>query len=110
MSKVTAGVDFDKVPEDELTRYLSIFGAAVLQAINGGLDFSTNFNGKIVSVTFSSANNDTAVSHGLGRAPVGYIPVRLGAAMTLYDGTMANTTSLLYLKSSATGSASVFIF
>lgn len=110
MSKVTASADFDRVPEDKLTRYLAIFGDDVLSTLNGGLDFETNFNAKIVTVTFSSTSADVAVTHGLGRAPVGYIPLTLSADMTIYTGSSPGTSSLLYLRSSATGTAKLLIF
>lgn len=116
MSSLTASTDFTQVDDKknpdvpELKKFLSIFGDNVVETINGNLDFSTNFNGKLMSVTFSSANSDVAVSHGLGRVPSGYLVYSRSASMVVYNGSSPSTSSVIYLKASATGTVGLFIF
>lgn len=110
MSKVTASYEFQAAPEKDLPRFLTLFGEQVARALNNGLDFETNFNSKSVSITFSSANTDASVAHGLGRVPVGYIIIGLSAALTVYDGVGANTTTNLFLRASATGTARLLVY
>lgn len=110
MSNITESVDFDRIKPEDLQKYLAIFGAAVVQTINGNLDFSTNFNCKLHSVTFGAADTNVAVTHGLGRVPAGYITYKATAALVVYDGSTASTTSEFYLRASAIGVASVIVF
>lgn len=110
MSLIKASANFEKVKDEELARFVEIYCDDVTAVVNGGLDFQTNFNAKIVSAVFSSANTTVGVSHGLGRVPSGYIVVGLSAAMTVFNGSGSNTTSVIYLQASAAGSASLLIF
>lgn len=110
MSSITASSDIDRVKPEDLPRWTSICLENIISTVNGKLDFQTNFNQKTVSVSFSAADTDTAVSHGLGRAVTGYILVGASAAMSLYDGSSGGTDQVLYLKSSATGSARILLY
>jgi hypothetical protein len=110
MSKITASSDFDRIEAEEIPRILTLFADQVVQIVNGGLEFSANFNAKTVSITFASANTDTSVGHGLGRTPAGYLVTSRSANMVIYDGSVANNTSTLILRSSAPGTASVLVF
>lgn len=108
--KITAAADVSNVKGDDVQRFVSAFLTQTQDAINGNLTFSENIKAKVVSVNFTSANNQVQVSHGLGQTPTGYILVGSSAAMSLYNGTSANTGELLYIRSSAVGSASVLVF
>jgi len=110
MSSVTASSDIDRVKPEDLPRWTSICLEAIISTINGKLDFQTNFNAKTVAVTFSAPSVDTAFIHGLGRVPQGYIVVGSTAAMSVYDGSGAGTESLLYLRSSAAGTARILVY
>ena len=110
MSKVTASTDFDRVKPEDLPKFLSLFGEQVVQVLNNGLDFQSNFNCALISVTFSAANTDTAVSHGLGRVPTGYLIYSRSTAMDVYDGVTAWTSDTLYLRTSTTGTIGVIVF
>jgi hypothetical protein len=55
--------------------------------------------------SFPSADVDVAVSHGLGRAPEGYIVVGRSAGVTVYNGSASSSEDLLVLR--ATGAAEV---
>lgn len=110
MSKVTASYEFQACKPEDMPRFLTLFGEQVSRTLNNGLDFETNFNSKTVSITFSAANTDVIVAHGLGRLPVGYIVVGLSASLTVYDGVGANTTSNLVLRANATGTARLLVY
>lgn len=109
MSSITASTDFDRVPEDKKIRYIVLFSEQVSQTLNKNLDFTTNFAGVNATATFTVANTDTAVVHGLGKIPTGYLVLGLSAAMIVYNTTAATATTL-WLKSSAVGVAKLFVF
>lgn len=105
------GIDVSNVKSwEELQRYTAILFRQVTSILNNGIVLSDNFNAKIVSVTFNVANSDVSFSHGLARAPIGYISIGNSAAMQIYNGAAANTTDIMFLRSSATGTAQVLVF
>jgi hypothetical protein len=111
MSNISASTDFSHLKDEaELKKYLDMFGQNVVSVVNGKLDFQTNFNAKLISITFTAALSDTQVLHGLGRSPSGYIVTGLSAQMIVSDGTVANTTSVLTLQSSAAGTAKLLVY
>lgn len=110
MSKVTADSGIDKASAEDQPRLLSVFLDQVKTIINNGLQFVDNFSGKTLTLTFSAANTDTALTHGLGRVPTGYIIIKRSASMVVYDGSAAWTSQLIYLKASATGTVTVLVF
>lgn len=110
MSNITASPNISQVEEKELPKFLELFCSDVTDTVNGGLDFQTNFNCKLVSVTFSATNTDTAVAHGLGRAPAGAIRYGGSAAGQVYDGSVAPSANLIYLKCTAAGTANLIVF
>lgn len=59
----------------------------------------------ILTFEFTAAGQQLAVSHGLGRVPVGYIVVGRSAQVTVYDGFDLSTADVLVLR--ASGSAVV---
>lgn len=61
-----------------------------------------------VTVDFTSngsANTEDAIAHTLGRIPVGYVVVSQDKAGSVYVSGTAFTSSLIYLKTSATSVA-----
>lgn len=81
-----------------------------LQSIlNKNIAVSENLKGAIISVTFSAANTNTQARHGLSFTPSNYIVVGLSASMVIYDGN-ENTDKIVNFKSSATGTARIFVF
>ncbi len=110
MSKITASTDFARLKPEEMQKFVAILAEQLVTALNGQLDFSTNFNCKLHSISFSAADTDTALAHGLGREPTGYLVYGLSASMVVYSGSAPSTTNLLYLRSSAIGSASMIVF
>jgi len=96
--------------QSEKFRYIQLCLQGIVSQVNGNIEFLKNMKAKQVEVVFSAANTNTAVQHGLGYVPNGYIVYRLSAAMIVYDGTGTNSTSVISLKSSATGTAKILIF
>lgn len=107
--KINASSDVDRVKPEDLARYTNMILEQIVQAINGKLSFGDNFDAKLLTVTFSAANTDVATIHGLGRVPAYYIVLGSSAATNIYDGSSANTSSLLYLRASATGTVRVMV-
>lgn len=107
--RLTASPDVDRVEADQAPRYTSMFLTQVVEALNNNLNFTDNFNAKTVTVTISQANTDTAVIHGLGRVPSGYIILGSTAATQVYDGAGANTAQLLYLRASAVAQVRILV-
>lgn len=110
MSKVTASTDFDRVPEEDVPRYVSIFCEQVSNILNRNVSFQDNLNGVLVSCSFGSANTDGNFTHNLQRVPTGYINCGSSVAMIVYTGSVAATTGTITLSSSAIGTALVFVF
>ncbi len=111
MSKVTASTDVSQVKPDELAKFVDICLEDIVLQINGKLDFDTNFNAKEITVNFAVANTDTTTAHGLGRVPSRYIVTSSTTALSaVYNGTSANTSSTITLRSSAVGIATILIY
>ncbi len=110
MSSITASTNFTLVTGKDLDDFVSVFAEDVIHIVNGGLDFDTNFNAKEISFNFTAADVDTSAGHGLGRVPTRYIVTSASAAMAIYTATLASTSSTMYLKSSAIGTATVLIY
>lgn len=109
--KFIASTDIDRIESiADVKRYISIALENIGQVLNNGLFFSDNFNAKLLTITFSAADTDVATIHGLGRVPTGYFSVGQSAALIVYDGASANTSSLLYLRASAAGTVRVFVY
>ncbi len=108
--RINASPDIERVEEAEQARYTSIFLTQAVELLNNNLSFADNFNAKIISITFSAADVDTASAHGLGRVPSGYIVLGSSAATQVYDGASANTAQLLYLRASAASTVKVMVF
>lgn len=111
MSRITRDTAIDGVKDDaEKWRFLVQWLEELVSIINNGLKFSDNFDSKIINVTFSAANTDTSVAHGLGRAPAGYLVTSLSASMVIYNGSVGSNGTNLILRSSATGSAGLIVY
>jgi hypothetical protein len=110
MSKITASEKLDVIGAEELPRWLTIFLSQVKNVLNNGITPQDNWDGQIVSVTFSSADTDTLVSTRLRRIPTGYIVLSRDAALTVYDGDLSSSVGNIYLRASATGTARILVF
>lgn len=95
---------------DQMVRFSSQTLDLIVTEINGRLIFGENIRGQLLTVTFPVANVDVAVPHALGRVPDGYFLTGANAAMSLYDGSIANNSQNAYLRTSAFGTARIFLF
>jgi len=95
---------------DELVRFLSQMTDEIYQVVNGQLQFDQNLKTSTVDVSFTAANTQVPINHGLGRVPTGYIQAKSNVAARVYDGGSANTDSVLYLKSDAIANVKVIVF
>lgn len=111
MSRITEDPSINrlKTPEQQ-AEYAAKFNEQVVQLLNNGLTFGDNFDGKILNITFSAANSDTAQGHGLGRVPSGYLVLSRSASMVVYNGSAAWSSSNIVLRASAAGSISLLVF
>lgn len=95
---------------EEFRRYCSISFSQIVEAINGNISIPDNCNISFVSADFSAANTEVKVIHGLGRTPNGWFVVSPTAAMQVYKGSTTDTSSEIYVKSSAIGACSLLVF
>lgn len=112
MGKITQDFNISNLANDpkQLARFISIFRDAVIQEVNGNLEFDSNMKTSIVTANFAAANSELIVTHTLGRAPQGYILTRSNAAASVYDGVTANTNTFLYVRSSAIANTTLLVF
>ncbi len=110
MSKITASAELESVKAEELPKFATLFAQDVTQLLNGRLGFADNFDAKIVSQTFSSANTNALVAHGLGRVATNYIVLSKDVACDIYSGS-GSTSGAIGLKSTvAPATVSLLIF
>lgn len=66
----------------------------------------------IATVKFSSPSTDTAVAHGLGRTPLGYLVATQNAAASFFTSPNASPDgkNVLLLQASAAVTASFWVF
>ena len=95
---------------DELARFVSIMMNDVIRVINGELSFQDNLNTRFVDVSFTAADTEVGVEHGLGRVPTGYFAVKSNAATSVYDSGSTNTATTIYLKASAISEVKLIVF
>ncbi len=110
MSKIQASTDMSNVKPEELAKFVDLFFQDVDRVVNGDLDFQTNFNCQILSITFSAVNTDTTLFHNLKRVPAGYIVISASAATSVYNGSMGNTSSSLFLRASSAATVGLLVF
>lgn len=96
---------------EELGRFTQIAFDDIDNVLNGNVEFIENISVKKIDCLFSQANADTVFQHGLGRTPAGFFVVGLDVASIIYNATTANTTDLIYLRSSiANVNAKVMVY
>lgn len=96
--------------DKEVLQYTSIQLKSFYDILSSGIKFQDNVNCRVISATFTAANTDTVFNHGLGFTPLGYQPIGLTAAMSVYNGTVAFNSTDITLKSSAIGVATLLVF
>lgn len=89
---------------------LTLFLKDVYNILLKGITPQDNFKGALLEVTFTSANVDLEIRHGLQFTPSNYHVYGISEAMSIYDGVEDPNSKFFYLRSSATGTARIFIF
>jgi hypothetical protein len=89
---------------------ITLFSKDVSTILNKNVAFADNIKGTLLSVTFTGANTNTQVRHGLAFTPSNYIVVGLSANMVVYDGTETNNGVYANFQATATGTARIFVF
>jgi hypothetical protein len=106
MSNITASPEITEIRDDNNKfRYIQLFFQSVLSVVNGNIEFSRNIRPRPISVVFSSADTDVIINHGLKRVPRGYLKLSSSAAMNIYNGSNASTSTQITLRSDAAGTA-----
>lgn len=95
---------------EDLVRMMYSFFKDLLRVVNGNLNFVENIQGQYVSITFTNTSDDFPLLHNLGHTATGYLVVKRSTNMSIYDGVSAWDSTRVFLKSSAKGTALVFIF
>lgn len=97
---------------DRVAGDISTFQSQVVSKLNGGISFgegvqsswSGNIDGQIVEWTFTAADTEYPIPHGLGRVPWGVLPAALDRAGVVYYSNRGGWgKDLIYLKSSVAG-------
>lgn len=96
--------------EQERTNAIGLFLKDVYSILSHGWTFQDNAKGALLNVTFTVANSEVKIRHGLDFVPTNYLLCGGTAAMSLYDGVTAADKQFFYLRSSAIGVARVFVF
>jgi hypothetical protein len=111
MPKLVNNFNYSNIEQTgDMARFLTISGGELFDTINGNLEFGQNIRTSLVTVNFTAANTQVQVTHGLGRVPQGYFFAGGNAAATIYDGTITNTDTFLYVKSSAIANVRILVF
>lgn len=96
--------------DEAKARNTTLFLKDVYNILNGGGSLKDNFKGTLLTVTFSSANTDVAIRHGLDVVPSNYIMCGSDVATTVYDGVSSADKTFIYLRASVAATARLFIF
>lgn len=92
----------------DVVRFLSQFMKGVQELIGGNLNFNDNFRGQIIDVSFTNGI-ELKIPHNLKFIPSGYLVTKTSTPMSVSVGTTQWTNSDIYLRSNATGTATVLI-
>jgi hypothetical protein len=112
MGKVRSDFNLSNLNKDpqQLARFVSILRDDLVNVINGELEFDQNLKTSQVTANFTAANTQIAITHTLGRIPLGYILTKTNVATSIYDGGTANTDTFLYVKASVIANTKLLVF
>jgi hypothetical protein len=111
MAVVKAPNSFQGVKSlEDLARFLTNFTRALLQQVNGNLNFVQNISAYgPVSVVFATANSDVVVPHTLNRSPGGFIVINASKAMRVFQGNGTWTNTQIFLQSDTIATATIYV-
>jgi len=96
--------------DDKKWPNLTLFLKDVYNILLKGFTLQDNMRGALLTVSFTVANTNTQIKHGLSYVPSNYLVVGASVDMGVYDGSEDSTLDFIYLKSSAIGTARIFVF
>lgn len=96
--------------DQDFVRWVSQIFDQVFTIFNRNISFTDNCKTSLVSVAFASANTQQAVTHNLGKTPVGYIIVESQGTGVVYDGATSWTNQYMYLQCTAIETKKLLIF
>ena len=102
--------NMENIKEDKKWSSLTLFLKDIYNILNKGLVFKDNFKGSVIRVSFTAANADTTIRHGLAFVPTSYLVLNSSVALSVYDGSQTSDIDNIFLKSTAIGQADLFIF
>lgn len=96
----------------EASRFLQQHMDQIQAAMQKSVSFQDNIQCSIVTVSFpSTINQNLPVAHKLSVTPIGYFPIRLSAACSIYDGvSLVLGATFANLKCSVAGVTATIAF
>ncbi len=111
MSQIKAPQSVSQAADFEsLKRFVAQTLEAIISEVNGRLNFGDNIQGAFNTFVFPGPGVEVGADHGIGKVPAGYLVVSATGPMSVYDGSTANSDVKIFLRSSAAGTAKVFVF
>ena len=110
MPKIQSRTDLTSVRPEEYQKHSAIAISEMADTMNGGLEFDKNINSQHVTVKFTQANTDTAISHSMGRSGLHYWKAKSSADCSIYDGAKASTNNTIYLRSTAVATVVLILY
>ena len=92
----------------DVTRILQPFLSQAFTAFNNGINFTDNIRATIVGVSFSSANKNQIITHGLPVTPIGYFPIMLSGPGIIYNGLGVSLTLTSTIANLACSTTNIF--
>lgn len=102
--------NIQNLQDSEKWSSLSLFLKDIYNILNKGFIPSDNMRGSLKEVTFTAADTDTEVEHGLNYSPQYYLVFNRNGGFIVYSGVSVTTNRFIYLRATDTGTARIFIF
>lgn len=109
MAQVKDASGLQNVTPTDLPRRVSIFLQAMVDQINGGIDFKFNLrSSSLLIFNFTAANSDLTIAHDLDGIPKGFIVVNTTVPARVYAGSAGWTDKNITLRSDAVGTVQAY--
>lgn len=111
MAKIVVAPGISQVRDwESLRRFTSIGLEAILNEVNGRLDFTNFKSAGPYTVTFAGSSDVQTLIHNLQKVPSGFVVVDLDAAITVYHPAAPDwDMTKVYLQASGAGTAKIWI-
>lgn len=95
---------------EEQQKGTTLFLKDVYNILNKGITLTDNIKGALLEVTFSAADTDLPIRHGLDFVPSNYLVCGSRAATSVYDGASTADKTYFYLRATVATTVRVFLF